>query len=219
MLLYKFDEYAIFHAWSTNRHLECQNHFTSGKAMNTAQPKSILQIVCSKSSTIFLTLLLTVSGLLNTPTLDAGGWGTIKEVVEQEDITWQGVYHDLNGLHFTALLPNYQSGQLNNGMISLYGVIDDIGYVIMTPFMSHFNPPKSSQKFTKMIQNANPEFIVTSVENANLGVKYIVDLIPVDQNSALYWRFMTTENRLIKMGTEDTNENRRQIFFDSIKVK
>jgi hypothetical protein len=193
--------------------------FTPGKTMSTAQPKSILQIVSSKFSALSLSLLLTVTALLNAPSLEAEGWGITTEVVEFDNISWQQVFYDMNDVYFTALLPNYQSGQLNNGFVSLYGLIDDYGYVVTTPFMSQFNPPNSVRKFAKLIQDANPEFIVTKVDATTFGAKYAVDLIPVDQEVSLYWRFLSTENRLIKMGTEDSSESRRQNFFDSIKVK
>ncbi len=187
--------------------------------MSTAQPKSILQIVTSKFSSVSLSLLLTVMALLNAPSLEAGGWGTTKEVVEFDNISWQQIFYDMNDVYFTALLPNYQSGQINNGFVTLYGLIDDYGYIVTTPFMSPFNPPNSAEKFAKLIQDANPEFIVTSIDASNLGAKYAVDLISVDQETLLYWRFLSTKNRLIKMGTEDSNESRRQNFFDSIRVK
>ncbi|MBA3604178.1 MAG: hypothetical protein H0W50_11210 [Parachlamydiaceae bacterium] len=196
---------------------ECQNQFTPGKAMTTA--KTILQIVSSKFNKLSLPLFLTAAALLNAPALDAGGWGTTKEIVESENISWQKVFFDMNDLYFTALLPDYQSGQLKNGLVSLYGLVDDSGYLITTGFNPGFTPPSTIKKFVKMVKDANPEFIVTQVDVANLRAKYAVDLIPVNQEDSIFWRFLSTEDRLIKMGTEDSNEIRRRVFFDSILIK
>ncbi len=187
--------------------------------MTTAKSKSIYQNVRSKFNKLSISLFLTTAALLNAPALDAGGWGTTKEVVEFENISWQKVFFDMNDLYFTALLPDYQSGQLKNGLVSLYGLVNDHGYLITTGFNGGFTPPSTAKKFVKMVKNANQDFIVTHVDAANLGAKYAVDLIPVNQENSIFWRFLSTEDRLIKMGTEDSNESRRQIFFDSILIK
>ena len=155
---------------------------------------------------------------LQIPCLEAGGWGKTEEVMEYEGTTWNAVYFNMNGLSFTASIPNYSGTMLQNGIVSLEGKVEeDNGYVIITSLDQGFTTPKSRKKFIKMIQEANPEYTVVSIDSKKLGSKYAVDLIPIDQDAA-FWRFLSTDDRLIKMGTADANENRRLNFFESMLI-
>ncbi len=181
--------------------------------MNTS--KSICQTISMKFSKLSISLLLAAAALLHAPSLDAGGWGASKEVIEFENASWDKVFFDMNDLYFTAFLPGYQSAQLSNGLICLYGVVGEAGYIITTSFNPGDAPANSEKKFLKLVQEANPDHIATSINSKKLGVNYAVDLIPVNQDDTAYWRFMATNDRLIKMGTDDDSESRRNNFFDS----
>jgi hypothetical protein len=181
--------------------------------MNTS--KSIYQAISSKFGKLSLSMFLTAAALLNAPSLDAGGWGTTKEVVEFENVSWDKVFFDMNDIYFTAFLPDYQSAQLKDGLICLYGVVGEAGYIITTSFNPGDAPANSAKKFLKIVKEANPEYIVNRVDSKGLGVKFAVDLTPVNQSDTAYWRFMSTNDRLIKMGTDDVSESRRGNFFDS----
>src|ERR1700722_18824320 len=66
-----------------------------------------------------LSIFLTIFTILQSPTLEAGGWGKTKEVVEYEGTTWNTVYFDMNGLYFEASVPNYSGALLQNDTASL----------------------------------------------------------------------------------------------------
>ncbi len=151
--------------------------------------------------------------------LGSWGMGEKGDPIFFEETSWSLVYYDMNDLYLQARLPNYQSTQLTNGLASLYGEVGDAGYVITTSFNSGFTPPKSAKKFLKMIQDANSDLVVSEVNPKKFGAKYVVDLTPIDGASTTFWRFLSTEDRLIKMATDDADENRRDYFFDSITIK
>lgn len=175
--------------------------------------------VSSKLSCFSCSILLALFLILSTVScLEAGGWGKTKEVTEFEGNSWNGVYFEMNGLHLTASIPNYSGAQLKNGAVSLSGQVEDAGYAIITSFNPGFTPPKSLEEFVKMIQDANPNHIVIAIDSEKLGTLYAVDLIPVNQETTTFWRFLTTNDRLIKMGSADVNDNRRLNFFESIRV-
>ncbi len=173
----------------------------------------------SKLILFCFSILLAICAL-QIPCLEAGGWGKTEEVMEYEGAAWNGVYFNMNGLSFTASMPNYSSAILQNGSASLQGKVEeDSGYAIITSLNPEFTAPKSSKKFIKLIQEANPEYRVAPINSKKkFGSKYAVDLIPINQDG-VYWRFLSTDDRLIKMGTADANVNRRHRFFDSIIIK
>lgn len=151
--------------------------------------------------------------------LEAGGWGQREDVCEHEGILWNGVFFDMNGIHLSAYLPNYSGTQLQNGIVSLEGNINDtIGYVIITSFNPGFSPPKSLEAFMKLIQDANPTALINPVDAQKFGAKYAIDLIPANPKESSFWRFIATKDRLIKMGSDDINENQRIYFFDSLYI-
>ena len=167
--------------------------------------------------------------LLQTPHLEAGGWGKTDDVLEHEKMLWNGVFFDMNGLHFAAFLPNYTGGSLENGWVYLRGQADkDVNYSISTTFNKGYNPPnsppKSLDEFLFNLESHNPDCIVIPVDTKRLGkVKYAADLIPKNPNSGrpwdrYCWRFICTGDRVIRMGTDDANHNRQLYFFDSIYI-
>ncbi|CUI16938.1 putative secreted protein [Candidatus Protochlamydia naegleriophila] len=156
--------------------------------------------------------------LLQTADLTAGGWGKNDHICEHEGTIWNGVYFDMNGLNFSASIPNYSGTSLQNGIVSINGNVKEDGYVIITSFNSGFTPQKSAKEFAKMIQDANPNYLVNIVECKKLGAKYAVDMIPINSNDTAFWRFLSTNDRLIKMGSDDANANRRLYFFESIFI-
>jgi hypothetical protein len=174
----------------------------------------------SKSLTkaFFVTFFITICLLLQT-SLQADGWGKTEQVIEFEGTTWNGIYFDLNGLNLTASIPNYSGASLQNGTVSMTGSVGDAGFAILTSMNSGFKPPKTIQEFVKLVQDANPEFVVSAIDPKKFGVKYAVDLAPVNQDETVFWRFLSTKDRLIQLGTADANANRRVYFFDSVFVK
>lgn len=180
--------------------------------------KSLRHIFRSKINALSLAMLLTLTAFMQIPNLNAGGWGVTEEVIDFQDAIWNRAFFDMNDLYFTVLMPHYQSTQLKNGRVMLYGNVGDSGYLIITTFNSGFTPPDSSKKFLKIVQGANPEFVASEVKSKKLGAKYAVDLVPASSVETTFWRFLSTEDRLIQMGTDDTNEKRRQKFFDSMHI-
>jgi hypothetical protein len=164
--------------------------------------------------------LFAISLISHATNLEAGGWGKTKETFQYEGATWDGVYFDMNGLNLQAFIPNYSGAALQNGEVSINGSVnEEIGYLIATSFNSNFTPPKTAKQFVKMIQDANPSHVINVVDSKKLKAKYAVDLIPKNQNDTAFWRFISTNNRLIKMGTDDTNGNRRLYFFESLSIR
>lgn len=167
-----------------------------------------------------LSMLLALFLMCQFMPLEAGGWGKTSKVVEHEETTWNGVYFDMNGLNFIASIPNYAGTSMQNGRVTLKGRIEEeIAYLIMTSFNPGFTPPKKATDFAQMVQEANPSYVVNLVDANKLGAQYAVDLIPLDQEEdPIFWRFVSTNDRLIQMANNDTNENRRLYFFDSLYI-
>lgn len=173
-----------------------------------------------KMKIVYLSIFLLALVLFQAPNLEASGWGKNEQIYELEENVWNEVYFDMNGLNLTAWVPNYNGARLQNGMVSISGVAENnFGYVITTTYNTGFSPPKTLKEFVKLIQNANPEFTVVTANAKLFGAKYAVDLIPRNQEDAVYWRFLSTNDRLIRMGTDDTNNYRISNFFDSIHIK
>lgn len=170
------------------------------------------------SSKLFVFFVLTLFALLSLPKVEAGGWGKTEDIYKFEDTQWNGVFFDMNGLHFTAYIPNYLSTILNNGDIFIKGRVGDAKYFIYTTYNPGFTPPTSLDEFIKLIQDSNPDHIVVPVHSKkNLGAKYAVDLIPNNGENS-FGRFFSTNDRVIFMHSADVNENRRVNFFDSIFI-
>jgi hypothetical protein len=162
---------------------------------------------------IFLTLFA-----LQISVLEAASWGDTEEVSEYEGVTWNGVFFDLNGLYFTASIPNYSGASLQNNDVKVEGNADGNLYGIVTTFNGKYSPPSSLNKFIKSIEELNPGYIVSAIDAHRFGAKYAVELVPSDLNNPLIVRFFCTKNRIIQMGTIDTNLNRRAFFFDSLLI-
>lgn len=176
-------------------------------------------IFSSKNYLFLFSFFLATFSLLQKPSLEAGGMGRTDEVYEYEGIAWNGVFFDMNELNFEASIPNYADVVLQNGLVTLRGEAGkDEGYIIVTTFNKGYKTPKSYKEFVKIIQEANPDSIVKEVQYKKSRAKYIVDLIPINKDEADFWRFLCIEDRLIKMGTADANENRRLNFFESMRI-
>lgn len=174
----------------------------------------------SRLSTLVFSVFLPVFVLLQVYYLAADGWGKTTRVVAYEGAVWNEVYFDMSGLYFTAFVPNYAGARMQNDEVSIIGHAgNNSGYLIVTSVSSEFTPPKTSEAFVKMVRDANRYFIVIPVEPTQFGAKYAVDLTPMGQKEPTFWRLLSTDNRLIKMGCSDSNENRRINFFDSIYIE
>jgi hypothetical protein len=96
---------------------------------------------------------------------------------------------------------------------------DNVRYVVGTSFYPGYNPSESMFEFVNNIQEAYPDNLVLPVwDYERFGVLYGVDIFPIDETDTCFWRFLSTNDRLIKMRTNDTNENRRLHFFESIYI-
>lgn len=154
------------------------------------------------------------------PSLKADGWGPTGRVTEHEKVSWDRIHCELDDMKLKAWIPNYSGSNFQDNTISLNGQVDeDKGYVIQTSYSRNFAPPKSQKKFVKLIQDANKSYDVKAVDGKNFGAKYVVDLIPAQKDVTAYWRFISTKDRLIQLGTDDTNKKCRQHFFDSISIE
>lgn len=163
-------------------------------------------------------IFFVVFSLLNASCLEAGSWGKTEEAIEFEGTTWNGAYVDVNGLYFTASIPNYSGVSLINNDISFRGHVSFLsGYFIFAPFNPDL-PSQTEAEFVQMIQDFHPNYIVTSVDAKSLGAKYAVDLFPTKKEDSLFFRVLSTNNRLILLVTNDANDNRRSHFFNSIYI-
>lgn len=165
---------------------------------------------------IFSTFL--IATMLSASHLEAGGWGKTDKQIENEGILWNEVYFDMNGLFFSAFIPNYSNAMMRNGMITFNGNTGDGLYLITTSFNPGFTPPKTIEQFVRLIQDANPQYKITVADAKRVGAKYVLDMTPMHQEDS-FWRFIATRDRLIKMGTGDKNENRRSQFFESLVIR
>lgn len=175
----------------------------------------------SKAPLFLCSILFVLFSMLQISHLEAGGWGKTDEVFEHEGTTWNGVFFDMNGLNFTASIPNYSGTVMQNNEVNLKGSVKEgnIRYGIITSFNPGFTPPKSIKEFAKLVQEANPNYMINIIKIKKPGTKYVVDLIPANSQETIFWRFISTKDRLIEMGTSDTHENRRQYFFESIEIR
>jgi hypothetical protein len=165
----------------------------------------------------FLFLLLSFS--LLTFNLHAGGFGKADDGVIFEGDRWFGVFFDMNGISFTASMPNYSGASIGNGWAVMTGQTNDnAAYLIETTLNPGFTPPKTLIEFVRLIQDANPDYIVIPIDPGHLGAKYVVDMIPNSPVAKAYWRYLSTKNRIVKMGTNDTKYSRCLLFFESIHI-
>jgi hypothetical protein len=173
-----------------------------------------------KLPALLISCLIFLFSIVQISHLEAGGWGKTDDVIEHEGATWNGVYYDMNGLNFLAYIPGYSGAELQNGITKLKGSLnDESGYVIITTFNPNFEPPKSKKEFVKMIQVANPNYLVQAIDSKKQGAKYAIDMIPANPEYTAFWRYLSTDDRLIKMGTDDPDENRHLYFFESLYIE
>jgi hypothetical protein len=168
----------------------------------------------------FICMLLCVSPI---GSLLAHGWGKSDEVVHQYgegNLTWNNVYYDMQGLSFTSLFPGYENTHLQNGGVVMFGSpVENTHYVILTTLNAAFKTPKTVKAFVKLIKEANSDYIVNPIECEEFGAQYAVDLVPKSKKVTAFWRFLVSNNRLVKMGTDDIHEENRLYFFQSIFIK
>lgn len=173
-----------------------------------------------KLSVLTVSIFVLAFSTMQTTSLQAASWGLTEDVTEFEGAKWNEVYLKLNGLNATASIPNYIGATLSNGSVSLTGIIEDVGYLIETQFNTGFTAPDTKKKFILSVQKNNlNNFSVEEVEAEVEGAKYAVDLLPKKDEIKIYWRFVATKDRLIRMGTEDTDEARRLHFFNSLRIE
>lgn len=182
--------------------------------------KSIFsKFIKAKNLSVLSAIIFLICFISSPMNLEAGGWGKTEEVINYEKTTWNNVFFDMNGLHLEGLIPNYYEGILQNNLVTLRGgVKDNIKYVIISPISASFTPPKTVQEFAKIVQEANPTYLISVVKAENLGAKFAIDLIPTNPDEFIFWRLLCAEDRVVKTGTNDPNEKRRTYFFDNLFI-
>lgn len=154
-------------------------------------------------------------------TLDAASisWGKTEKTVEHEGISWNGVSINLQGFYLSALIPNYNGGSLQDNEVTLRGFRDNFNYLINTNFNGDYKPAAKIKEFVKVIQKANPDYDVTEADGSHFGAKFAVHLSPKKKaEEQSFWLFLATKDRLVQIGTEETNKEHRQYFFESVRV-
>lgn len=150
--------------------------------------------------------------------LDADGFGSKGKSKIYEGAKWKKVYYDMNGLYFTAMLPNYSGTVMKNAEISLEGNAFGGAYIVTT-FDAKFKCPKSIKEFRKKISKANPKATVRALKAKKFGAIFAVEFTHKEEKKITHWRMFCTKNRFIKIGTDDRNEKRRGKFFNSLYIK
>lgn len=173
----------------------------------------LIKKLCLYSFSIFLAAI----ALYPLSVLEGAGWGKKEEVVLHEGIKWDRIYFD-NKLHFTAMIPNYDGTCFQNGTITFQGSFENASYIIITSYNSGFIPT-SLKEFLKAVEEANPDYLVHSIDPKKLGARYALDLIPKNEQTTAFWRFIATPDRIIQMGTGDKNDHRRLFFFESLFIE
>jgi hypothetical protein len=174
------------------------------------------------------------ASLLLTPYLHADGWERIESVATFEDVAWDEVRGDFNGLNFTALIPGFKSeyssevGEDDYGIeTSVHGKVeseeseDGYRYYIDTYLSSNTIPKEET--FLKVLQFLKPEYTLESVEPQKYGAEFVAHITPLSSDhiyscSYFHKRYLCTKDRLIILMTDDENSNRRENFFESIKI-
>ncbi|MBS0633894.1 MAG: hypothetical protein JSR37_00340 [Verrucomicrobia bacterium] len=149
--------------------------------------------------------------------LQAAGWGAKDGSQTFEGVEWREVYYDMYGVTFSGKLPNYDGTEMINDEVFMNGFVDDTGYVIET-YLSTFKPPKSGKDFKKIIQGANPSVNIGWLNPKTFGAVYAVEFMLQD-DVPTYWRIFYANNRIFKLGTADSNQARRDHFFNSFRIK
>jgi hypothetical protein len=174
------------------------------------------------------TLILALVALFQISCLSAETWGTTGNVSRFEKIVWDEVYGDLNGLKFTAWMPGYHEDEIDNEMLLFDGQVvygeksyEYYVYFLTTYFLPNKGLPFKEDELINVLQLLHPNHAAKSIKPKKYGAKYVVELTPksTDGHIENYYRYICTKDRLIKLSTEDENSNRRQRFFDSIKIK
>lgn len=152
--------------------------------------------------------------------LEAAGWGKTSKEYTLDGETWNGAYIELQGLNLTADIPNFDGSRLVNSDVYLTGKAGQnvYTYIIQTSYNKGFTPPKSQQLFTQQVQDANPGCQILPVDAKSIGAKYAVDVITA-ANPPEYWRYISTKDRLIYMGTDDQEPSRYLNFLNSVRIK
>lgn len=140
--------------------------------------------------------------------------GTTGETFEYENVLWHEMLHDkLHGkykIKFHAQIPNPYQILEQRGTLSIDGVTNEGRYQI-TVLNDSF---VSLEKWLITIQKAwGPHYQINLIEVA--GATCAVDLIPTRPQDTEFARFLAVDNRVIRMMTDDQNENRQAYFFNS----
>lgn len=163
-----------------------------------------------------ITCILT---LISPLILEAGGWGKLEDEIIFEGSRWKDVYIDIDDLYLEASIPNYAKDAFRDGNIYLQGKTGPYSsYVITTSYAPEFASPRGVEDFYRTIYESYPGYSMIIVHDKSLGGLHVLDLVPSHSNNVVYWRFLCTKNRLIKMGTTDPNPTCRIYFFDSIHI-
>lgn len=169
----------------------------------------------------YLSLIFFVmfSTLLMFP-LEAAKWGKTNEVVEYKKNRWSGVFINLKGVSYSALIPNFAGSGKKEDIIHISGQVQEtFGYLIETSSKSGYTCPKSEKEFIKILKRSYPGYQVKIVPNNVQGAIYVADLTPSGKNEKIHWYCLATKNYLFKMGTDDRSKDNKRFFFQSALIK
>lgn len=183
----------------------------------------------------FSLIIIVFIALLQASGLHADGWERTEDVATFEEVDWDQVQGDFNGLTFSAMIPSYETeyswddGEYSYGEEThIHGKVEsetheyDYYYYIDTTLSSTIAPVKQ-ETFLKVMQFIKPEFTANVVDPKAYGARYVVDLTPNSDEHIFscgyfYKRYLYTKDRLITLRTDDENSARRANFFESIKI-
>jgi len=183
---------------------------------------SVYNIFKSKRLQAFLAIISALFLISNPSVVEAGGWGKTNEVLNCEGAAFSGFNFDMNGLNFHAYVPTDCQTLLSNGNISIQSTIDGLNlYCIRTSLNAGFKPQKNVKEFLRALRTMFTEGDVCAshVDAKKLGAKYVAEVTVKQKESTIFWRCLAVKDRLILMGTNDSNPVRRDYFFDGIRIK
>lgn len=158
-----------------------------------------------------------IAGICLFSALDANSFGKRDTAYFIDGVIWNEVYYDMNNLHFSGFVPNFAGAQLPEDEVFIYGSIDDNHYVMSTLVFS-VNIPKSGKGFKNLIQEDYPNIPVNWLNAKEFGAKYAVECNYQRGGVIFFTRFIATSKHLIKLSTSDSNQKRRDYFFNSFKI-
>ncbi len=152
--------------------------------------------------------------------LQAAGWGARGTPHTFEGAEWKDVYYQVSGISFTGALPNYAGTELVNDQVFMAGRHNEYAHVIHV--FNGLDPkrfPKTGKQYKKELQKGNPGVELIWVDAKKIGAKYAIKFSVDTDGKTLHFLCISTKKHLVELITDDTNEARRNHFFDSFHIQ